>query len=723
MAEKISRDAPTKKVDLQVDTLSYTPDAAAYFSPHINTITQNYVIGRDNTFNQSRSTLAHEEKHRNNNAQGLKNMPMSLEEYYKVCCHDEISATICELLQLRQEYIDAKTPEEREKIVHSSSGYKFGYYFDAVKKGEINPLSNSPEDFQKEMKFIATKTQEMWMKNHAVNYNDNHVSMTKNFLKVHDSSKLKPNPENYNKALKIAYTIGGIDFSKYMKDIPCINPSIELADEMIANNRHKTNIEGAMDKENINFNNRYDILLSDMQMNFEQRLSLSEDIHTADMLKEILRVKKQFNEAKTKEEKNNIKTENWYAQNYLENLKNKKFENKKFPLGQDEIDFINGFIYSHVEGNSFIYNKVKEHYANNPDNFKRNDKNYQAERSKIFTIDGFDYSPYIYSVAPNRELANFIEADRLIEKESPDYKIEAELRIPDKNDIISINYEQNQELSVMQQYQLARHKMFVQNAIITMNQGDINLTKEGSGDFLSMAMNSYKDILSSNPTLHEQWQKQEQELAKAISKEYGILPLPQNNEEQYQKELAKIYTYNGIDIQKYTDINTLLPQTEIPQVLTELEKSTWYERGWSKFKDTVLGDKQSIGGHLSAYAPEKKYKKYHYTGTPKYPQWSPEKRVSEVQPAEIYDFTQPFLKNQYEQMRINDVEKHCEVSAAFSESKMDKVLKNKPTENDKKEINKIIERENYQQPDATQTTYNKNLVSTIQFAKLNKVQK
>ena len=74
-------------------------------------------------------------------------------------------------------------------------------------------------------------------------------------------------------------------------------------------------------------------------------------------------------------------------------------------------------------------------------------------------------------------------------------------------------------------------------------------------------------------------------------------------------------------------------------------------------------------------------------------------------------------------MRINDVEKHCEVSAAFSESKIDKVLKNKPTENDKKEINKIIERENYQQTDATQTTYNKNLVSTIQFAKLNKVQK
>ena len=248
MAEKISRDAPTKKVDLQVDTLSYPPDAAAYFSPDTNTITQNYVIGRDNTFNQSPSTLAHEQKHRDNNAQGLKNMPMSLEEYYKVCCHDEISASTCELLQLRQEYIDAKTPEEREKIVHSSSGYKFGYYFDAVKKGEINPFSNSPEDFQKEMKFIATKTQEMWMKNYAVFYNDNHVSMTKNFLNRHDCSELNPNPENYNKALKIAYTIGGIDFSKYMEDIPCINPSIELADEMIANNRHKTNIEGAIDK-------------------------------------------------------------------------------------------------------------------------------------------------------------------------------------------------------------------------------------------------------------------------------------------------------------------------------------------------------------------------------------------------------------------------------------------------------------------------------------------
>ena len=105
-----------RTVDFQVDTLEQQGDCAAYFSSGTNSITENYVLGNDNTYNQSSSILAHEAKHRDNHFSKLKNMPMSLDENYKVCCHDEISATIAELLQIRQEYLNNPTEEHLAQL-------------------------------------------------------------------------------------------------------------------------------------------------------------------------------------------------------------------------------------------------------------------------------------------------------------------------------------------------------------------------------------------------------------------------------------------------------------------------------------------------------------------------------------------------------------------------------------------------------------------------------
>lgn len=237
---------PKRTIDYQVDTISVAGGAIAYFSPDRNTITENYVKGKDNSDNQSLAIKAHEQKHRDNNKAGLENMPMSLEQYYKVCCHNEISATMCELMQLRQEYIEAKSPKAREQIIKDNP--TFEYYFKAIKEGKINPLANNAASFEKEMKFIATETQRLWMNIQAVEYDKNHTSMTEDFLDIRDYKELKPNAVNYAKARKIAYTIGGIDFSKYMQDIECVNPHMRDADKEIAANKDRKTVKKSIKK-------------------------------------------------------------------------------------------------------------------------------------------------------------------------------------------------------------------------------------------------------------------------------------------------------------------------------------------------------------------------------------------------------------------------------------------------------------------------------------------
>lgn len=242
--EKLKKElsAPTRRIDYQVDTLQTKKNTSAYFSPDKNTITVNYYEGKDNSFNESRSTKAHEQKHRDNTATGMLEWSMSLEQHYKVCVHNETSANICELLEVREAYKAAKTPKERAQIAAKNS--KFDYYFEAIKEGHINPLSSKSVDFEKEMEFIGKRTWLEWKFFYGKNYDDNHLAMTREFLERNDYDKLKKNDDNYNKALKIAYTIGGIDFSKYIPDERTfVNTNTKEADKLIARNVSRSEIK------------------------------------------------------------------------------------------------------------------------------------------------------------------------------------------------------------------------------------------------------------------------------------------------------------------------------------------------------------------------------------------------------------------------------------------------------------------------------------------------
>ena len=217
--KKQTKNFRTKKIDYQVDTLGASNErrVGGYYSPGINTITMNYHENNKWLLNWEKDShdaiLYHEQKHRSNDNKGFraKNINVSPKQYYKLCMADEISANMAALVYLREEYIKTGNINVFDKDLK-----RFSFYKEAVQKGEVNPLSSDPKEFEKDMSLIMNGTQEMWMKDFANIYNKNHIGKTERYLR-YGKGNFKENEAEYQKQLDIAYTIGGINFKYYMQ--------------------------------------------------------------------------------------------------------------------------------------------------------------------------------------------------------------------------------------------------------------------------------------------------------------------------------------------------------------------------------------------------------------------------------------------------------------------------------------------------------------------------
>lgn len=216
-AARLDAENRMRAVDFQVDTLSHKTGTNGYFTQHARSITLNYDENNDdfNLWSKRGITLQHEQKHRDNYNQGMYEYALSPEQAYKIEMHDEISANMAGLFEVREEYL-----QTGDMSVFDKKGReRYGYYADAVKKGEINPFSNKKEDFDKEMALIANGTRDMWMRDFANIYVDYGVNDAK-YYGEKDGKHAAYYDQNYERARKIAYTIGGVDFTQYMdKDV------------------------------------------------------------------------------------------------------------------------------------------------------------------------------------------------------------------------------------------------------------------------------------------------------------------------------------------------------------------------------------------------------------------------------------------------------------------------------------------------------------------------
>lgn len=224
-------------IDFVVDTVSVdkADNTGGYFSPSHNGITVNYIPG-DNEWNEwteSENVAIHEQKHRDNAMQGMYAYAVSPEQAYKREMHDEISANIASLIALRQRYLETGDISIFDKVENG----RFAFYKEAIEKGEIKPNSPYQEDFDKEMRLIVNGTQKMWVEDFAVtdSYIDSGLGdMT--YYGDYEGKYAAYWDENYRNAMKIAYNIGGVDFTKYMdKDVEIPEATNTKMIEKIAN--------------------------------------------------------------------------------------------------------------------------------------------------------------------------------------------------------------------------------------------------------------------------------------------------------------------------------------------------------------------------------------------------------------------------------------------------------------------------------------------------------
>ena len=305
-----------------------------YYTPENNSITVD-----ESDWEDKERILYHEQQHKNfahatvkigGKDVPVKDVPMSLEQRYKLAQADEIGANIAELLSFRQKYVDAGTNKklsrdaaqlclseysdkpnvkelmnavkndnvnitqgdtgnytfevdgktitvEGDQLGEDAKRYlnayiqnkenfekidetlktkwardetgMFASYFRSIERGEIDPLSTKPEDMEKEMQRIGGIVSSNWKDKLSEKYKGQCTSYTEDHFERMDLHEMKPNEENYKKALSKALTVGGWDFSNYVKDNLTCPEEIKAIDETIKNSITKEEvIKKAKDK-------------------------------------------------------------------------------------------------------------------------------------------------------------------------------------------------------------------------------------------------------------------------------------------------------------------------------------------------------------------------------------------------------------------------------------------------------------------------------------------
>ena len=149
---------------------------------------------------------------------------------------------------------------------------RFSFYKEAIEKGEINPKSNTKEDFDKEMHLIANGTKDMWMRLFSTSKNYVNQNYSNAFYYGDRTGKYSAfYDQNYERGKKIALTIGGVDFTQYLDndvEIP-ENGRKLLRDNLIGNDGYKP-AEDVSKLSNQELAKKYNIPAYDGSMSLQQ---------------------------------------------------------------------------------------------------------------------------------------------------------------------------------------------------------------------------------------------------------------------------------------------------------------------------------------------------------------------------------------------------------------------------------------------------------------------
>lgn len=169
-----------------------------------------YYVENNGSFYLRMPYIVHEDWHRHNSQSGFRlNSKISPYEYYKLSIQDEMTANLAAILTARYEYLCAQNQKE---IVKKYEKTYMGFYFKAIKAKKIKP--NALVMDEKERAFLANGVKKMWFETYYQTYAPALYRMIPRYIER--KNLYSSNPKAYQKYVSHFWTIGGIDFSKYL---------------------------------------------------------------------------------------------------------------------------------------------------------------------------------------------------------------------------------------------------------------------------------------------------------------------------------------------------------------------------------------------------------------------------------------------------------------------------------------------------------------------------
>ncbi len=349
---------PIMEIKYVTDTLSENASALAYYTG--NTITRNYVENND-VYKQQLNVLVHEKWHMHNDKMHYrKHYNYTAEEYYKLCMHDEISANLASLLTLRYEYIGA---QDKDAVIRKYSKGRTKFYFDAIRQKKIDPLSKDPKKNAQEYTFMVNGMKDSWLNLLQSYYSTTHHKMLQRY--INSKKHLRDNSGiDYQSVKKYMYTIGGINFDKYMKkDIEVNDYTVNISDKI-----SKISYLRKCPTIITDINNNYDSLIK-LQPN--QQAEAYQHIFLASLLKEKV---KNLSPADIKSYANVIDT---------------YYKSVVASLGQDQK-------FKDLVANNYFFAYMDKYSNTNKDT-----DNYESFLHNLYTINGLDIRESIPSFEKN----------------------------------------------------------------------------------------------------------------------------------------------------------------------------------------------------------------------------------------------------------------------------------------------------------------------------------
>ena len=270
---------PSVQITYQTDTLKKHSSILLY---NLNNHIYRHYRKGDSSYRMRMHLFVHENWHSHNNNLNFRMKIFSPYEYRKLCIHDEISACLCSLNSLIIEYNLTDKKEEFLKYFANPNNL-FSFYFKEVANGNIDPFSTNPSMIEKDRKLRVNGMINNWMRRIYKGYAGSQQRMLLNYTKrigIHKSQD-----KAYKKALNHMYSMGGINFWKY------VDKDIKVNDNSILNSLNKIKSLPNSGKNLVSDIQRYFPLVEKIQDDTQRHIALQHLLISAEIKTEMAKSK------------------------------------------------------------------------------------------------------------------------------------------------------------------------------------------------------------------------------------------------------------------------------------------------------------------------------------------------------------------------------------------------------------------------------------------------